>query len=160
MSVVERTLGGRDYIHVRRKINKVQRQIFFPLKGATPEKIKEFKQKANQEDELLKEEQDKLTSFMGTFYQEGKFRYIKITPPDRKNGYRIHFIKHYKDKKTTTKSKSVNTNGIKLAFNTVFYALMTEFNISHSSPNTKVLRAIWYSQIAEDYKRLKKVHGS
>jgi len=153
MSIVLRELEGRSYIHVRRKVNKVQKQRFINIDGLSREEIALKKHEAKKLDEQWRDEQGELhqESFIKHFYEDGHFKHIKVKAPDHKNGWRIGFIVNPKNEKATTCSRSIERNGFDDAFKQVYGHLLAYYRFSPKSMHARILGDIWLQDLKREY---------
>ncbi len=161
MSVVLRELEGRSYIHVRRKVNKVQKQRFINIDGMSREEIALAKHEAKKLDEQWRDEQGELhqESFLKHFYEEGQFKHIKVRAPDHKNGWRIGFIVNPKNEKATTCSRSIERNGFDKAFKQVYESLLDYFKLSPKSFHARVIGDVWRQDLHRQYLEMQREIG-
>lgn len=151
-------MQGREYIHVRRKVNGMQKQKFFNIDRLSPAEIALVKFKANR----LDKEWESLTSisFMDLFLKDGDFKYIKLLEPNKKNGWHLKLIRHVSKTETITISRSLEVNDFESAFNAVFRALIETFNFSPRSTNVLLIKRIWLRTLKSEYRLARKAYTS
>lgn len=161
MSVVIRKLDGRDYIHVRRKVNKKQMQRFFNINDLCPDEVKCIMESAYLLDDEWNAEQHN-DSLMGLFFHNnGDIKHVKILPPYHGESIRINVQIH---KSNTSLGaflccRSVDKHGLYIAFNESFNKFIDFLGFDLKSPSIVIIKKLIFSKINDQYKVIKKEFG-
>lgn len=154
MSVVVRSMQGRTYIHVRRKVNKVQKQKFYAIDGLSDKEIALLKHKAAKLDKEWSDEQGN-DSAIALLFDKGQPAHIRIVPPSLRSGWSVSITKHETDTCAPIFcSRSIDKHGFESAFNLVFNRLIKGVGLKPKSTTAQVSRSLFYSYLAERYKEM------
>jgi len=151
LSVVIRTMQGREYIHVRRKISGLQKQKFYPIDGLSDRDIALLKHKANALDEewRMAQGQDSLATLL---CNNGIPSHIRVCAPNDKQGWTLQLIKHQTSiNKRLICARSIDKYGFDKAFNVVYKTLIKGLGIKGQTVSIAVFKAVFYSHLFERY---------
>ena len=153
MSIVPRTLDGREYLHVRRKIDGIGKNRYINVTGLFGKELALKRYKANQLDKELREQQKNGSdSLMSLFvHPDGRMKHIIIQPKSKKNGICVKCVIRHKGQANFHKSLSIKTHTLDGAIKKMVKLVAGHFGLSNRTTTYKVLRALYLQQLREDY---------
>ena len=146
-------MQGRQYIHVRRKVNKEQRQRFIHIDYLSANQIEIEKKKAIQLDEEWEWEQAcNDETAMSFFCSEGKLMHIIISPPQSKTDWAVKSVIHRKkEEKVFSASRSIPKYGIEEAVTQVFEKVAEFIGLKRDSLTRVVLLGLYKHALKEEF---------
>ena len=155
MSIVPRTLDGREYLHVRRKIDGKGINYFINVTRLFGKELAMKKYKASQLDKALREQQKNGSdSLMSLFvHPDGRLKHIHIRPKSKKQNISVVCLIRRDNKTVLVKSLSIDKNGLDTAIKKVFKLVAGYFGLSNRTTTYKVLRALYLQQLRKEYEK-------
>ena len=146
-------MQGREYIHIRRKINGKQRQKFINIDGLSIKEISIKKHHAKKIDKEWENEQicnDE--SIASLFCIEGKLKHIQIYPPQPNTDWSVKSV--ISDKSRGIRkgiSRSIAKYGLIEAIDQVFDFVADTYGLKKRSITRRVLRASYQSHLKDEF---------
>lgn len=155
MSVVARTYDGRDYLHVRQKVNKVQHQVFINVTDLSPKELALKKYQARKIDERYTSEKPQHSIASMLTNKDGSLKHIRVFKPNKKNNWCVKVFINSADFGRFHKSSSIEKNGIDEAINTIVTFTLEQLNIKKNSPSWLVFMSLYREFLSREYYRLR-----
>lgn len=144
-------MQGRNYIHVRRKVNGKQKQHFVNIDKMSKKEIELEKKKAKKLDNAWKNEQScNDQSLISFFSKEGKLKHILISPPQPRTDWSVKSIINNRNKCLFSVSRSIPKYGFDKAVEEVVEKLLDFFEVPKDSITRMVLLALYRNSLKEE----------
>ncbi|WP_137297239.1 hypothetical protein [Psychromonas sp. SP041] len=153
MSVVLRVMNGKNYIHVRRKINGTQKQHFTNISNMSRSELAKSLIEARKIDREWKGEQMCLeSSLVSLFCTAGKLNHIRLAAPSKKEGASIKCLIARKDKvHSFHTSRSINKHGLNGAIEKVFRLMSQNLGVNPDSVVGMLMLSLYKSSLKMAY---------